>query len=305
MCNVSVCEDCLEPCVDDESPSELPEGVFKEVDQSGVVSPDSPVSAALVGDYQRGRPVLIDEDDAPYESAVAEAPAKQITGDGVSGSVGFLEGENIIDGHMAGIRTDCDCGTCDQCRYSAAAQHIYSALDELGLWSKMPEELRQHLTGTPYRIAKAWDEFLTNVGEEPPAPTVFDATSSDVIAVKGCDVRSLCSHHFFPFAGKCHVAYVPGKKMVGLSKIPRIVKHFSKKPQVQEELCADIADYLFTTLGAKFVYVVIEAEHTCCNVRGAEASSSMTTSSMRTDRDLLDADQIRSFKEESVNLLKL
>lgn len=112
--------------------------------------------------------------------------------------------------------------------------------------------------------------------------TTFTARVNQMIAVTGIEFSSLCAHHLFPFVGKAHVAYLPNKKQIGLSKIPRIVHHFALRPQTQERLTEQIASFLKTHLEAQGVAVVLEATHTCMSARGVrEHNGLMRTSEMR------------------------
>jgi len=112
--------------------------------------------------------------------------------------------------------------------------------------------------------------------------TTFEASVNQMIAVTGIEFSSLCAHHLFPFVGKAHVAYLPNKLQIGLSKIPRIVHHFALRPQTQERLTAQIATFLKKELQAQGVAVVLEATHTCMSARGVrEHNGLMRTSEMR------------------------
>jgi len=143
----------------------------------------------------------------------------------------------------------------------------------------------QHIKETPKRIAKMWLlELLQGVYESPDETLLkmfsFEnkTTNTDqVIAVKDIEVKSLCSHHFMPFFGKCNIAYIPNNKILGLSKFSRIVKHFSRRPQVQEKLTEDIAYFIFSHLQPKVVGVSIQAIHLCMRHRGVESNGSMFT----------------------------
>jgi GTP cyclohydrolase I len=143
---------------------------------------------------------------------------------------------------------------------------------------------REGLRRTPHRVAKAL-EFLTGgYRQEINAVlngAVFNEPYSEMVIVKDIDFYSLCEHHMLPFFGKVHVAYIPNGKIVGLSKIPRIVDVFARRLQVQERLTQQIAGTLFAALSPQGVGVVVEAKHMCMMMRGVEKqNSSATTSAM-------------------------
>lgn len=134
---------------------------------------------------------------------------------------------------------------------------------------------------TAQRWFRAMEEFAP-IDKLPFKFTVFDAEVNQMIVVKGIKFSSLCAHHLFPFIGTAHVGYIPNKKQVGLSKIPRLVHHFASRPQNQERLTAQIASFLKNNLEAMGVAVVIEARHTCMSARGVrEHDGLMRTSEMR------------------------
>lgn len=142
---------------------------------------------------------------------------------------------------------------------------------------------REGLLDTPRRVAKAYSEMLSGLEEDPSeiALTAFDEHTDEMILVKNIPFVSFCEHHFLPFLGTAHVAYLPEDKVVGLSKIPRIVDHFAKQPQVQERLTNQIAEFINSHLGAKGVGVVIESEHSCMTMRGVKKpGASMVTSKL-------------------------
>lgn len=143
---------------------------------------------------------------------------------------------------------------------------------------------RQGLIRTPLRAAKAM-EFLTS-GYEQDLNTIlnqaiFDEDNDDMVIVKDVEFYSLCEHHILPFWGKCHVGYLPRKRIIGLSKIPRIVDMFARRLQVQERLTREIAEALETALNPTGIGVVMEAQHMCMMARGVEKQTSkMTTNAM-------------------------
>jgi len=141
---------------------------------------------------------------------------------------------------------------------------------------------REGLVSTPKRVAKAY-EFLTSGYhqdiEEVLNKAIFNEKYDEMVLVKNIDFYSLCEHHLLPFYGKVHIAYVPKGKIVGLSKIPRIVEVFARRFQVQERMTQQIADTLDKYLSPKGVAVVSEAYHMCMMMRGVEKQNSSATSS--------------------------
>lgn len=133
-------------------------------------------------------------------------------------------------------------------------------------------------TDTPQRVAKAWAEMLS---PEPFSATTFenDGGYDELVVVKDIPFWSLCEHHLLPFHGVAHVAYLPGERIVGLSKLARVVDTFARDLQVQERLTTQVADWLSDTLRPKGVGVVLEAEHLCMVVRGVKKSGSRTVTS--------------------------
>ena len=146
------------------------------------------------------------------------------------------------------------------------------------------DKSRQGLIKTPLRAAKAM-EFLTS-GYEQDLNTIlnqaiFDEDNDDMVIVKDIEFYSLCEHHILPFWGKCHVGYLPRKRIIGLSKIPRIVDMFARRLQVQERLTREIAEALETALNPTGIGVVMEAQHMCMMARGVEKQAAkMTTNAM-------------------------
>ncbi len=152
--------------------------------------------------------------------------------------------------------------------------------ETLRLVGEEPE--REGLLKTPERVAKAW-QFLTHgYGLDPDAvlrSALFEESYSEMILVRDIEVYSLCEHHALPFFGKAHVAYIPDGKIVGLSKIPRVVDVFARRLQVQERLTIQIRDAIERVLAPRGVAVVIEAQHLCMMMRGAEKQNSFTATS--------------------------
>ena len=157
---------------------------------------------------------------------------------------------------------------------------ILDLLKEIG---EDPE--REGLQKTPNRVAKSWTTFAKGYKQTPEevvGDAVFNEQCDEVIAVKDIDFFSLCEHHLLPFKGVAHVGYLPEKKIIGLSKIPRIVDIYARRLQIQERLTQQVADALQDVLSPKGVAVVIEAEHLCMQMRGVEKKSSfMITSAVR------------------------
>ena len=157
------------------------------------------------------------------------------------------------------------------------AQLVKKQLELLGEDTK-----RDGLKGTPARVAKSLG-FLTQ-GYKTDLNTLlngalFDVQSDEMVIVKDIDFYSLCEHHMLPFFGKCHIAYLPGKKVIGLSKLPRLVDAFARRLQVQERLTHQIARTILNLTKAQGVGVVIEAQHLCMMMRGVEKQNSYAITS--------------------------
>jgi GTP cyclohydrolase I len=131
---------------------------------------------------------------------------------------------------------------------------------------------------TPRRMAHAYAELLT---PRPFALTTFpnDENYDELVLASGIAVQSVCEHHMLPFVGTAHVGYLPGQRILGLSKLARVVELFARRPQVQERLTIQVADWLQTHLAPRGVGVVIEAEHLCMTLRGVRSAGSTTTTS--------------------------
>ena len=155
--------------------------------------------------------------------------------------------------------------------------HIYEVLKELG---EDPE--REGLRSSPERVERSL-RFLTSGYDEDPRSilngALFSEQYSEMVLVKEIDLFSLCEHHLLPFFGKAHVAYIPDKKIVGLSKIVRLVEIFARRLQVQERLTNEVAQIINEQLEPQGVGVVIEARHLCMQMRGVEKQNSVAITS--------------------------
>ena len=143
---------------------------------------------------------------------------------------------------------------------------------------------REGLLKTPNRVARAYGELMAGLQEDPKRhlKTVFTETYDEVVLLRDIEFHSLCEHHLLPFTGRAHVAYLPQGKVVGLSKLARLVEGFARRPQVQERLTTQIADAIMEELSPTGAACVIEATHTCMTIRGAKKhGSSMVTSALR------------------------
>ena len=157
------------------------------------------------------------------------------------------------------------------------ANLISKVLGELG-----EDVEREGLEKTPERVAKALRYLTSGYGKDAKEVlngAMFVEDYDEMVIVKDIDFSSLCEHHLLPFIGKCHVAYMPGRKIVGLSKIPRLVEMFSRRLQVQERLTTQIASTINEVLQPRGVAVVMEAVHLCMLMRGVEKQNSKAITS--------------------------
>ena len=164
----------------------------------------------------------------------------------------------------------------DQDRIRRAVREILAAVGE------NPD--REGLLETPDRVARMYAEIFSGLHADPAVhlQKTFTQKHDEMVLVKDIEFASCCEHHLLPFTGKAHIAYLPNGKIVGLSKLARVVDAVARRPQVQERMTEEIADLLVTHLKARGVAVIVEASHSCMTIRGVRKPGSMTiTSSMR------------------------
>ena len=164
----------------------------------------------------------------------------------------------------------------DQPRIERAVREILAAVGE--------DPDREGLLETPARVARMYAELFSGLSEDPRKhlQKFFVEKYDEVVLVRDISFNSMCEHHMLPFTGLAHIGYLPGGKVIGLSKLARVVEVVSRRPQVQERMTETIADLLVEELDAKGVAVVIEATHTCMTIRGIRKPGSMClTSAMR------------------------
>lgn len=141
---------------------------------------------------------------------------------------------------------------------------------------------REGLLKTPERVLKAYEFMFGGYQEDPQAildSAMFTSSNDEMVLIKDIEFYSTCEHHLLPIIGRAHIAYIPDGKVVGLSKIPRVVDVFARRMQIQEQLTEQIADALMRSINPKGVAVVIQARHMCMEMRGVQKISSTTTSS--------------------------
>jgi GTP cyclohydrolase I len=164
----------------------------------------------------------------------------------------------------------------DHSRIEAAVREILLAVGE--------DPDREGLQETPARVARMYAEMFSGLHREPRIhlQKVFTEKYDEVVLIKDITFCSMCEHHLLPFSGKAHVGYLPDGKVVGLSKLARVVEDVARRPQVQERMTEHIAELVETELGARGVAVVLEASHSCMTIRGIRKPGSMClTSAMR------------------------
>ena len=155
----------------------------------------------------------------------------------------------------------------------AATRAARALLEALGL-----DTAAEGMADTPGRMARAYAEAFT---ARPFAATTFpnDEGYDELVLARSIPLRAFCEHHLLPFTGVAHVGYLPGDRIIGLSKLARLVEHFAARPQVQERLTQQVADWLDRELDAQGVGVVLDAEHTCMTLRGVQAVGARTVTS--------------------------
>jgi GTP cyclohydrolase I len=167
-------------------------------------------------------------------------------------------------------------GQVDHQRLERAVREIILAVGE--------DPDREGLQETPARVARMYVEMFSGLHADPRELLAkkFTQKYDEMVLVKDIGFESMCEHHLLPFTGRAHVAYIPEGKIVGLSKIPRVLEVLSRRPQLQERITEELADLLMEELGARGVGVVLEASHSCMTLRGVRKSSSVCiTSAMR------------------------
>jgi GTP cyclohydrolase IA len=174
-------------------------------------------------------------------------------------------------------------------RAATVEDAVADLLDALGV-----DRSREGLRDTPRRVARMYREFLS--------PEPFRATSfpneggyDELVLVRDIAFSSLCEHHLLPFVGSAHVAYLPGERIIGLSKLPRVVEDLSRRLQVQERLTSEIADWIEGELAPRGVGVVLEATHLCMSLRGVRQPAAATTTSAFRGRLRADAEARSEF----------
>jgi GTP cyclohydrolase I len=164
-------------------------------------------------------------------------------------------------------------GGVDLERIRAAVREILLAVGE--------DPDREGLRDTPDRVARMYAEMFAGLRRDPAEPLqkTFTEKYDEMVIVRDIGFESLCEHHLLPFVGKAHVAYIPDGKIVGLSKLARVVEVLSRRPQLQERMTEAVAELIMEQLGARGVGVVLEATHTCMTVRGVRKPDSVCTTS--------------------------
>lgn len=162
---------------------------------------------------------------------------------------------------------------------------------------------REGLLETPDRIAKMYTEIFAGLGQtaEEHLSKTFEVDSNDLVVEKDITFYSMCEHHFLPFYGKAHIAYIPNGRVAGLSKLARTVEVYAQKPQLQERLTKEVADALMEYLGAQGAMVIIEAEHMCMTMRGIKKPGAKTVTTTYRGRFAED----ESLKNEVFRMISL
>jgi GTP cyclohydrolase I len=161
----------------------------------------------------------------------------------------------------------------DHARIRRAVREILAAVGE--------DPDREGLLETPARVARLYAEVFAGLHEDPSVhlTKTFAQKHEDMVLVKDIEFSSMCEHHLLPFVGKAHVGYLPDERVVGLSKLARVVDTMAKRPQVQEKMTEDLADLIMTHLKPRGVGVIIEASHSCMTIRGVKKPGAMTITS--------------------------
>jgi len=161
---------------------------------------------------------------------------------------------------------------------------------------------REGLLETPQRVARMYEEIFSGLGKtaKEHLSKTFEIVDENMVVVKDIEFYSMCEHHFLPFYGKAHIAYLPNKRVAGLSKLARTVETYARKPQLQERLNIEVADAMMKYLEPKGVLVVIEAEHMCMNMRGVKKPGSKTVTSVA--RGILETDKEQ--RDEAYRLIE-
>lgn len=166
--------------------------------------------------------------------------------------------------------------TVDHARIRAAVEEMILAIGE--------DPDREGLAGTPDRVARMYEELFSGLQTNPEdlLKVSFDEGHEEMVIIRDIPFYSMCEHHFLPFRGKAHVGYIPQGKVVGISKLARVVEAYARRPQLQERLTSQVADCLMDRLDPDGVAVVVEAEHLCMTARGVrKPGSSVVTSAVR------------------------
>ncbi len=181
----------------------------------------------------------------------------------------------------------------DKPRIERAIREILAAIGE------NPD--REGVLGTPRRVADAYEYLFSGLAEEPVRhlEVGFAEDYGNVVIVRDIYLASMCEHHLLPFIGKAHLAYIPKGRVVGLSKLARVVEGYARRPQLQERLTAQIADALYDSLDSRGSLVVIEADHSCMTMRGVQKPGSITVTSA--SRGLFEEDSTR--RAEAIALI--
>ena len=181
----------------------------------------------------------------------------------------------------------------DKPRIERAVREILEAIGE--------DPGREGVLGTPRRVAEAYEYLFSGLSEEPVRhlEVGFAEDYGNVVVVRDIYLSSMCEHHLLPFIGRAHLAYIPRGRVVGLSKLARVVEGYARRPQLQERLTAQIADALYDSLGSRGALVVIEADHSCMTMRGVQKPGSITVTSA--SRGLFEEDATR--RAEAMTLI--